>query len=119
MSSINVENAIVHNSVHSQFKFDQATIALSGAATILDGHATLLRIDPNGAARNVTLPATTRANKGRVFIIWNDADAAENLVVKQSDGSTTVKTIAQGGCGIFFNDGSGSTTTSWMGLLGA
>lgn len=119
MSSLNIENAVVHNSVHSQFKLDQSTIVLAGTATILDGHATILRIDPGGAGRNVVMPATTRANKGRCFVIFNDADAAETLTVKQSDGSTTVIAIAQGKCGLVFNDGSGSTTASWMGLLGS
>lgn len=119
MSVSNIENAIVHNSVHSQFKFDHSAITLSGDITLLDGHATVLQLDANGAARNVTLPATSRANKGRVFIIYNTAAAANSLTVKQSNGSTTVLTVAQGKCAMFMNDGSGSATASWFGLLGS
>lgn len=119
MSTMNLENAQLFNVLANALKLESATRVLAGATTLVDADATIQRLDPGGAARDVTLPATTRANRGRVFIIFNDADAAENLVMKQSNGSTTVITIGQGKCGIVFNDGSGSATASWMGLLGS
>ena len=119
MSSLNIENANMYNNAHTRFKGSVGVITLAAAYTITADHPMILRIDPGGAARDVTLPATGLSTRGLVFVIFNDADAAENLVLKQSNGSTTVITIGQGKAGIVFNDGSASATTSWMGLLGS
>lgn len=72
---------------------NRTTATLSGTYTISAlSPSTVYALDPDGAARNVVLP---EAADGLWFKIVNKADAAENLVVKQSDGSTTVCTIGQ------------------------
>jgi len=75
---------------------DQQT--LSGDLTLTRGSATYLNLDPGGSARNVTLPAE-EDNAGLVFSLYNAADAAENLVIK-NDGGSTIVTIAQGGTAV-------------------
>jgi hypothetical protein len=66
---------------------------LSGARTVTFADANILRLDPGGAARDVTLPAEANS-AGVVYKIINAADAAENLVIKD-DGASTVATINQ------------------------
>lgn len=66
------------------------------------------KLDPGGSARNVVLP-TESSSVDLDFQIINAADAAENLVVKASDGSTTIATINQNEEGIFVCDG-----TTWV-----
>lgn len=51
--------------------------------------AQIMKIDPDGSARDVTLGATLHT-KGRTFRIANAAGGAENLVIKNSGGSTIV-----------------------------
>ena len=63
---------------------------LTGDVTLTPQHEDLLRLDPGGASRNVTLPANASSKKGTFFIIYNSADAAENLVVKDSAAATIV-----------------------------
>ena len=60
---------------------------LSGNLTIDTTYGNLMRIDPGGASREVTLPAVAGAD-GAFFVIVNAADAAEDLVVKDDSGST-------------------------------
>lgn len=64
---------------------------LAGNVTLTKKSAQILKLDPGGAHRDVTLPAL---EDGLWFEITNSADAAENLVVKDAAGSTIV-TIAQ------------------------
>jgi len=66
--------------------------------------ATIQRLDPGGANRNVDLPAEASSN-GRWFGIVNTADAAENLVVR-NDGAATILVLTQGTAAWFACDGS-------------
>ena len=79
-------------------------MTLTGAYTLTALDANFLNLDPGGASRDVTLPAVTESN-GLVFVIFNAADAAENLVVKNAGGSTIV-TIPQAGSATVGCDGS-------------
>jgi hypothetical protein len=56
----------------------------------------MLRIDPEGGAIDVTLPAESDDlhTDGLILFIKNTADAAETITVKD-DGAATVVTIAQ------------------------
>ncbi len=70
-----------------------------------------LYFDPGGASRDVTLPAEA-SSSGKWFRIVNEADAAENLVVKD-DGGSTIVTIGQ-------NEEAQVTCngTAWKGVVG-
>ncbi len=68
--------------------------------------AQVYALDPNGASRNVVLPAEAES---LYFKIINTADAAENLVVK-NDGGDTIGTLGQNEAADFFCDG-----TTWTG----
>lgn len=80
---------------------------LDAALTLDDTYPSLLKLDPGGANRNVTLPAIA-TSEGVFLWIVNAADAAENLVVKNA-AADTIGTINQNEEGIFFCDGS-----SWI-----
>lgn len=72
------------------------TVTLSGNGTVSDEFPWLLKFDPGGSSRDITLPLdATRV--GALRVIVNAADAAENLVVKDdnSSGAVTVCTINQ------------------------
>lgn len=66
------------------------TRTLTGNVTLsrLDGKFHIL--DPGGANRNVTLYACTPEDIGRSEYVYNAADAAEDLVVKNSAGTTLI-----------------------------
>lgn len=78
----------------------------TGAVTLDSTYGTFIKIDPGGAARDVTLPAEA-GSEGRTLLICNTADAAEDLTVKD-DGASTIGTVSQNECAIFTCDG-----TSW------
>lgn len=58
-----------------------------GAITITNQDREVQKIDPDGASRNVTLAASCEV-PGTYFRFVNAADAAENLVIKDSAGNT-------------------------------
>lgn len=60
---------------------------LAGNVTLTKRSPQLLKLDPGGAGRDVTLPAV---ENGLWFEIANAADAAETLTVKNAAGSTIV-----------------------------
>jgi hypothetical protein len=74
-----------------------AVVALSGTYTMTSQYRTIQKVDPNGANRNVLLPPE---EDGLIYFFVNGADAAENLVVKDDSGTTTVVTINQNEGGI-------------------
>lgn len=80
---------------------------LTGNKTLDDTYGTVLKLDPGGAHRNVLLPAEADV-RGCTFTIINAADAAENLVVKDDSGDTTLATINQNEAAHFVCDG-----TTW------
>ena len=85
---------------------------LAGTKTLLPQDSQFQALDPDGAHRNVDLPAE-EVSQGLFFFIKNTAGGAENLVVR-NDAGATKETLGQGKWGIFFCDG-----TSWetMGVL--
>ena len=70
---------------------------LSGALTLTyDAYnANILKFDPGGASRNVTL-WPEESSKGMWALVVNAADAAENLVLKDDAASpSTIATVNQ------------------------
>ncbi|MBK8123874.1 MAG: hypothetical protein IPK54_10055 [Dokdonella sp.] len=119
MSRSMIEDADVRNPLIHRERHTWGAKTLTGTLTLTEEEADVLDLDPGGASRNVVLPADAVGLRGRVFYIYNSADAAENLVMKQSDGSTTVITIGQGKAGIVWLSGNVSGTFLWRGLLGS
>ena len=72
---------------------------LAAGLTLTRGDSTYLAIDPGGSARNVDLPAPV---DGGYYFIANKADAAENLVIRQADASTTLVTLNQNDSAIVY-----------------
>lgn len=68
-----------------------------------DGDKMFQNIDPDGAARTVTLSDPTDAG---FFVISNRAGAANALTVENSS-QTTIATVSQDGTGVFWYDGTG------------
>ncbi len=83
-----------------------AALDLSTAANA-GRYAQILKLDPGGAHRDVTLEAEADY-PGLLRLFVNAADAAENLVVK-NDGGSTIATINQNEAGLFACDGSAWT----------
>ena len=77
---------------------------LSGNLTVGLTHPNLMKLDPGGSSRDVTLPAVAGA-VGRLYEIVNAADASENLVCKNVGGDT-IGTVNQNEEGLFYCDGS-------------
>lgn len=85
---------------------------LAATKTLVVTDAEYQFLNPDGAHRDVVLPAEASSTGYRYFI-FNTADAAENLVVKD-DGANTILTIAQNESGIVVCNG-----TVWKGMVGA
>lgn len=66
---------------------------MSGNATLYGDSPTRWHLDPGGSSRNLTADASAEY-EGNYHTIVNTADAAENIVFKNSGGST-IATIAQ------------------------
>jgi hypothetical protein len=79
---------------------------LTGNLTLTPAYPSILKLDPGGSARDVTLEAEADCD-GALRWIVNGADAAENLVVK-NDGGSTIVTINQNESAAVYCDG-----TSW------
>lgn len=67
---------------------------LTGTMTLALPLAPIYSLDPGGAGRNLVMPDEA-ASKGVTLMIINSADAAEDITVKASGGSTTVGVISQ------------------------
>lgn len=80
----------------------------TAAVVLTRNHARILALDPGGANRNVTLPV---GKDGDVFVIYNAADAAEDLVVRNPT-PTTLTTLARGSTGMF-----GCVAGTWVVLM--
>jgi len=77
---------------------------LAGNVALDATYPRMLKLDPGGSARDVTLDAVATA-EGLVRTIVNAADNAENLVVKNTSGAT-IGTVNQNELGVFYCDGS-------------
>lgn len=90
-------------------KLSQVYVATLAANLTIDGDiaANVLKLDPGGSARDVTLPAVD-VYSGVMYRIVNAADAAENLVIKNAGGDT-IATVNQNEQAEVFSDG-----TDWV-----
>jgi len=102
------------NAIAGNF-FSGAIETLSGDKGIADSDAMVLKMDPAGSARDVTLPAEAEVSpSGRMYWIINAADAAENLVIKD-DGGATIATANQNESAVVYNAGkSAGVESSWV-----
>jgi len=102
------------NAIAGDF-FSGATETLIGTKVIGDADSMMLKMDPGGAHRDVTLPAEADVTpSGRMYWIINAADAAENLVIK-NDGGGTIATANQNESALVYNAGkSNGVESSWV-----
>ena len=106
-----LENAeLIDPIIRRGMKYSIHIEAITDNYQLTVNHPTLLFLDPNGGAKDVLLPAEA-SSAGLTFLIVNDADASENLVVKEDSDTTTILTIGQGAAGILWCDG-----TDWHGF---
>ncbi len=82
----------------------QTSITLDGAFTVTKAYPSIIKVDPGGAGRDVTLDAEADS-KGLFRMIINMADAAESLTVKD-DAANTICVIAQNQLAIVHCNGS-------------
>lgn len=82
-------------------------IVLAANLTMTAIHPQVLRLDPGGAARTVTLPAEA-THDGMLQVIENTADASEVITV-EDDGSSTIATLQPGDVVFFYCNG-----TTWF-----
>ena len=80
------------------------TQTLAGNLSLTDANKAIQKIDCNGAARNVTLPASATAN--HTYFIYNSSAGAFAITLKLPD-TTTLTTINQGKAVLVFPIGSG------------
>jgi hypothetical protein len=79
---------------------------LSGDLTLTTDYPLVVKLDPGGSARDVTLEAESGA-AGRFRLIVNSADNPEIITVKD-DGAATISTPTQNQAALVYCDG-----TSW------
>ena len=90
-------------------RLDSVYVATLSENLTLSGSiaANVVKLDPSGSARDVTLPDVA-AYKGVCYRVINAADAAENLVIKNAGGST-IATANQNEQAEVYSDG-----TDWI-----
>lgn len=109
------QDAPIKNPLVSQMKWDVGKRTLGADITLADSDAMALAIDPTADGRKVICPAVTEANTGRVYFIYNAADAAESILVRSPADAGTIGTIAQAEMGIVVNLGA----AGWVCMVGA
>lgn len=99
----NIEDAILYNPLFmTALRHKPTVLTLGGTLTMGAQDSPVQLLDPGGATRIVLLPPEV---EGAMYIIWNKADAAEDLTVKDDSNTTTYLTIAQNEAGILYSDG--------------
>ena len=95
--------------------FSGATETLAADKVLGAADAMIVKLDPGGSARDVTLPAESSVGpQGQMFWIINAADGAENLVAKNVAGDT-IGTANQNESVLVYNAGqSGGVESSWV-----
>lgn len=79
-----------------KLRFATMQRTLAAGLTVTADMPTYMTLDPGGATRIITMPVETQIdNIGLTYRIRNGADAAEDLTIRASDGTTTVGTISQ------------------------
>jgi len=99
---------------HLPGQLSAATETLAATRALTAADPSMLKLDPGGAARDVTLDAEENIpTTGLIRWIFNAADAAENLVLK-NDAGTTIATVNQNESAIVINDGvQDGTASAW------
>lgn len=82
--------------------FYSRTTTLTDTDTLTDESFPIQFLDPGGAGRIVELPAEAVTN--HLFFIFNAADAAEDLTVKD-DGGATIAVLSMGEAAFFVSNG--------------
>lgn len=73
-----------------------ATVTATGTIALTAESAVYQLINPNGAARDVTLPTLTAGDAGRAFVVKNTGSAGNALTVKIAAGTQIGPLIANG-----------------------
>ncbi len=71
------------------FKMDFHTEKLGATKVLTVDHPPVVILDPDGATRDVTLPAEA-SSIGLMFFILNGGDGSQILVIKDDGGSTII-----------------------------
>ena len=110
MTVANLVNSVASNlTLKNEFRFGRQTVTLGANLTLTKLSPPLQFIDPAGA-RDLTLPAES-VSEGLCFIIVNQANAAEDITVKD-DSPATIGIIGQNEVGILVCDG-----TDWQSMI--
>jgi hypothetical protein len=114
MSSLNLINAEAFNVLFkSQFKLSSYEFDAGAAQTVLQNtFPPVIICDPGGGAIDMLLPAEADSD-GLVFLIFNAANAAEVITVKEDGDVTTIATVAQNEGVLVYCNG-----TIWHALVG-
>lgn len=104
--TINVSDILISDNL--RVRSEVATLA--GTYTMVATMSPLQVLDPGGASRDVLLPAE---KLGLILFFVNTADAAENLVIKEDAGSTTIATLGSTESAVLICDG-----TTWRAITG-
>lgn len=75
---------------------------MAGTVVLTDASPVIQSLDPNGAARDLTLPAIATTN--HVFIVINRAAGSYAITIKNA-GGTTIATCAKDAAVFVFSDG--------------
>lgn len=92
----------IMGNLEGPFRMLCARYALTANLAITDKFPVLLFIDPNGAGRNVLLPAP---DEGLTYCIVNTADAAETITLRDYIDTLSYGTIGQNARAWVVSDG--------------
>ena len=84
-----------------------AMVTATGTVALTDTSAVYQLINPNGAARDVTLPTLTAGDAGRAFVVKNTGSAGNALTVKIAAGTQLGPLIANGYASAYVWSGTG------------
>lgn len=73
-----------------------ATVTATGTIALTAESAVYQLINPNGAARDVTLPTLTAGDAGRAFVVKNTGSAGNALTVKIAAGTQLGPLVGNG-----------------------
>lgn len=115
MSVIHLEDTGLINVIfRNRMKLDSYSFNAGAAQAVLQTtFPPVIICDPGGGAIDLLLPAEA-SSEGLVFLIFNNADAAETISVKEDSDTTVIASVAQSKAALLYCDG-----TTWRDLLGA
>ena len=114
MSVLNIRDTTARNvKFMSELKMGIYSFDAGAAqATLATTYPPVILCDPGGGAIDLLLPAEADS-EGLMFFIFNTADAAEAITVKEDGDTTTIITLDQNQSGLVVCDG-----TTWRGFIG-